>query len=115
MSEFTAAIGLVQIERLDEIVAWKNEVARAHLDPQHPSRLELPEGMVSGLYKYIVFEPVPRSTGKVYDQPCHRLLGHSVDLPNSDWVAENHWCIPLYYRGPDPPPDPDSAQRPAGA
>jgi perosamine synthetase len=115
MSEFTAAIGLVQIERLDEIVAWKNKVARAQLDPQHPSRLELPEGMVSGLYKYIVFEPVPRSTGKVYDQPCHRLLGHSVDLPNSDWVAENHWCIPLYYRGPDPPPDPDSVEGPAGA
>jgi len=115
MSEFTAAIGLVQIERLDEIVAWKNEFAKAHLDPQHPTRLEMPEGMVSGLYKYIVFEPVARSTGKVYDQPCHRLLGHSVDLPNSDWVAENHWCVPLYYRGPDPPPDPDSAQGPAGA
>ena len=28
MSEFTAALGLVQIERLPEIVAWKNEVAR---------------------------------------------------------------------------------------
>ena len=21
-----------------------------------------------------------------------------VDLPNTDWVAENHWCVPLYYR-----------------
>jgi hypothetical protein len=19
-------------------------------------------------------------------------------LPNSEWVAENHWCVPLYYR-----------------
>jgi perosamine synthetase len=28
MNEFTAALGLVQIERLPEIVAWKNEVAR---------------------------------------------------------------------------------------
>jgi hypothetical protein len=46
----------------------------------------------------IVFEPIERSTGKVYDEPCHRLLGHPVDLPNSDWVAENHWCVPLYYR-----------------
>ena len=36
--------------------------------------------------------------GKVYDTPCHRILGHAVDLPNSDWVAENHWCVPLYYR-----------------
>src|SRR5438270_6978614 len=33
MSEFTAALGLVQIERLPEIVAWKNDVARGPLDP----------------------------------------------------------------------------------
>ena len=64
----------------------------------HPGRIELPDGMVSGLYKYIVFQPLERSTGKVYDQPCHRVLGHAVDLPNTDWVAENHWCAPLYYR-----------------
>ena len=54
--------------------------------------------MVSGHYKYVVFEPIERSTGKVYDTPCHRLMHHDVDLPNSDWVAENHWCVPLYYR-----------------
>jgi dTDP-4-amino-4,6-dideoxygalactose transaminase len=66
MNEFTAALGLVQIERLEEIVAWKNQVARALLDPKHPARLELPDGMVSGLYKYIVFERLERSTGRVY-------------------------------------------------
>ena len=103
MSEFTAAIGLVQAERLEAIVAWKNEVAREQLDPVHPGRLELPDGMVSGLYKYIVFDPIERSTGKVYDEPCHRILGHQVDLPNSDWVTTHHWCVPLYYR-----PAPDS-------
>ena len=27
------------------------------------------------------------------------LLGHLVELPNSDWVASNHWCVPLYYAG----------------
>jgi perosamine synthetase len=97
MSEFTAALGLVQTERMPEIVAWKNAVARRHLDPTHRARLELPAGMTSGLYKYVVFEPVERSTGKVYDQPCHRLMGHHADLPNSDWVAEHHWCVPLYY------------------
>jgi dTDP-4-amino-4,6-dideoxygalactose transaminase len=102
MSEFTAAIGVVQIGRLEEIVAWKNAVARAHLNPRYASRIELPEGMVSGLYKYIVFEPVDHSTGKVYDRPCHRLLGHRVELPNSDWVADHHWCVPLYYHGPRP-------------
>ncbi|MGO9750491.1 MAG: DegT/DnrJ/EryC1/StrS family aminotransferase [Solirubrobacteraceae bacterium] len=98
MSEFTAALGLLQIERLPEIVAWKNDIARMCLDPQHPSRLELPDGMTSGLYKYIVFDWLERSTGRVYDEPCHRILGHSVELPNTDWVAQNHSCVPLYYR-----------------
>jgi dTDP-4-amino-4,6-dideoxygalactose transaminase len=98
MSEFTAAIAAVQTERLDEIVAWKNRVASETLDPLHPGRLQLPDGMVSGLYKYIVFDPIERSTGRVYDQPCHRIMGSSEDLPNSDWVATHHWCVPLYYR-----------------
>jgi dTDP-4-amino-4,6-dideoxygalactose transaminase len=98
MSEFSAALGLVQVERLDDIVRWKNRVAREALDTRHPGRLLLPDGMVSGLYKYVVFDPVERSTGKVYEEPCHRLMGTGDRLPNSDWVAANHWCVPLYYR-----------------
>ena len=98
MSEFTAALGLVQSERMEEIVAWKNRYAREHLDPLHPARLELPEGMTSGLYKYVVFEPIERSTGRVYEEPCHRIMGRDAELPNTEWVAENHWCVPLYYR-----------------
>src|SRR5262249_28114121 len=98
MNEFTAAVGVVETGRLDEITAWKNAFARDRLHDRHPSRVQLPEGMVSGLYKYIVFDEVERSTGKVYDEPCHRLLGHRVDLANSDWVVANHWCVPLYYR-----------------
>jgi dTDP-4-amino-4,6-dideoxygalactose transaminase len=101
MSEFTAALGLVQTEALGRIVARKNAIARQELDPVHPSRLELPDGMVSGLYKYIVFDPIERSTGRVYDQPCHRILGSGDDLPETDWVAANHWCVPLYYRPED--------------
>ena len=99
MSEFTAALGIVQTERMPEIVARKNELARAYLDPVHPGRLQLPEGMVSGYYKYVVFDPIEKSTGRVYDEPCHRILGHAVDLPNTDWVAQNHSCVPLYYDG----------------
>ena len=98
MNEFTAAIGLVQVDRLNEIAAWKHAVAREVLDPQHPAHLELPDGMTSGHYKYIVFDPIERSTGKVYDEPCHRIMGSAVDLPITDWVATNHWCVPLYYR-----------------
>jgi perosamine synthetase len=98
MSEFTAALGVVQVERLELIVEWKNEVARRVLDAAHPMRLRLPEGMTSGLYKYIVFDPIERSSGKVYDAPCHRIMRSGDDLPNSDWVADHHWCVPLYYR-----------------
>ena len=39
MSEFTAALALVQTERMEEIVADKNAIAREHLDPVHPGRL----------------------------------------------------------------------------
>jgi perosamine synthetase len=102
MNEFTAALGLLQIQRLPEIVSWKNSVAREHLDPVYPARLELPEGMVSGLYKYIVLDWLERSTGRVYDQPCHRIMGHDVELPNTDWVARSHSCVPLYYRPEHP-------------
>jgi perosamine synthetase len=105
MSEFTAALGLVQAERLEEIVAAKNAIARQELDPQHQGRLRLPDGMVSGLYKYIVFDAVEHSTGKVYAEPCHRIMGVDDDLPNTDWVAGHHWCVPLYYR----PRDEDAA------
>jgi dTDP-4-amino-4,6-dideoxygalactose transaminase len=98
MSEFTAALGLVQADRMEEIVAWKNRYAREHLDALHAARLELPEGMTSGLYKYLVFDPIEKSTGRVYEEPCHRIMGRSDELPNTDWVAENHWCVPLYYR-----------------
>ncbi len=99
MNEFTAAIGVVQTERLDEIVAWKNAYAQNHLDPKFPNRVKFPEGMVSGYYKYIVFDPVEKSTGKVYDQPCHKIMKKKYKLANSEWVASHHWCIPLYYKG----------------
>ena len=98
MSEMVAALGLVQTERLPEIVAWKNEVARKQLDPQYPNRLHLPDGMVSGLYKYIVYDWLEQSTGRVYDEPCHWILGSDRPLPETDWVARNHSCVPLYYR-----------------
>src|SRR3954469_14229847 len=97
MSEFTAAIGIVQTERLAEIVTRKNGVQREHVPPVYSSRLELPEGMTSGLYKYIVFEEIERSTGKVYEDPCHRIMGTGEELPNTDWVSQNHSCVPLYY------------------
>jgi dTDP-4-amino-4,6-dideoxygalactose transaminase len=99
MSEFTAAIGCVQVDRLNEIVGWKNHFAEQSLYSRYPNRVRFPDGMVSGYYKYIVFEEINNSTGKVYDQPCHLILNKHDELPNSDWVAKNHWCVPIYYKG----------------
>ena len=99
MNEFTAAIGCVQTDRLNDIVAWKNEYAQKNLDSKFPNRVNFPEGMVSGYYKYIVFNEIEKSTGKVYDEPCHKIMKKNYELPNTDWVSKNHWCVPLYYRG----------------
>ena len=99
MNEFTAAIGCVQADRMEEIIDWKNKYSKDNLDPKHPNRVKFPQGMISGYYKYIVFDPIENSTGKVYDQPCHKILNKQYDLPNTDWVAKNHWCVPLYYKG----------------
>jgi perosamine synthetase len=99
LNEFTAAIGCVQVDRLDELVAWKNEYAQKRLDRQFSNRPKFPQGMISGYYKYVIFDPIQNSTGKVYDLPCHRIMNKDCELPNTDWIAENHWCVPLYYKG----------------
>ena len=99
MSEFAAAIGCVQVDRLDQIVEWKREYASKYLDPMYSNRVIFPKGLASGYYKYIVFDPVEKSTGKVYDTPCHRIMKRDCILPNTEWVAKNHWCPPLYYKG----------------
>ena len=35
------------------------------------------------------------AAGRVYDEPCHRIMGRHDDLPNTEWVAKNHSCPPL--------------------
>jgi dTDP-4-amino-4,6-dideoxygalactose transaminase len=102
MSEFTAALGLVQIERMEQIISWKNEMAEKYLHPQYSKRLKLPEGMVSGFYKYIVFEPIEKSTGKVYDKLCHTIMKREGSFPKAEWITRNHWCVPLYYNPINP-------------
>ena len=97
MSEFSAAIGVAQINRMEEIVGWKNRYAKKYLDSKYDNKIEFPEGMISGYYKYIVFDELEKSTGKVYDEPCHKIMKKKVNLPNTDWVSKNHWCVPLYY------------------
>lgn len=70
LDEFRAALGVVQTRRLPDIVAWKNAYARAVLDRHYPNRVRLPEGMTSGLDKYIVFDRLPTRPARSMSCPA---------------------------------------------
>ena len=99
LSEFNAALGIVQMERLDRILEFKRELA-AKYDQIFDNRVRFPDGMISGYYKYIVFNTsLKQETGQVFGP---RDLGHVIDetnleLPNSVWITEHHKCAPIYY------------------
>lgn len=99
LSEFSAALGIVQMERLPKILEWKRALAKKY-DQIFENRVNLPEGMESGYYKYIVFDTdLKEETGQVFGS---RDLGHVIanveaDLPNSKWVTEHHKCVPIYF------------------
>lgn len=96
MNDVTAALGVVQLERLPEILEWKRRLARRY-DEIFEQRVELPGGMESGFYKYIVFDTeLSEVTGPVFGEACHRIMGHDVVLPNTDWVTAHHACPPMY-------------------
>jgi hypothetical protein len=99
MSEMTAALGLVQLENLTGILAWKRELAKKY-DEIFDRRVEFPKGMESGYYKYIVFDyGLSEETGKVFSKSDFgpEIEGVAYDLPNSCWVAEHHRCVPIWY------------------
>ena len=98
LSEFSAALGIVQLERLQHILDWKRELA-AKYDQIFEKRVRLPEGMKSGYYKYIVFDTkLTQETGQVFgpgDLGTY-ISGEKADIPNSVWVTEHHKCAPIY-------------------
>jgi len=99
MNEMTAAFGLVQLQRLPTILDWKKRLT-AKYDQIFENRVKFPLGMVSGYYKYIVFDyPLKMETGKVFAQTDFgpEIEGITYDLPNSSWVAEHHKCPPIYF------------------
>lgn len=100
MSEFAAALGIVQLERLSEILAWKQALA-AKYDAIFERRVVLPRGMISGYYKYIVFgyPKLKEVTGQVFgiDDLGYRIEGLDLSLENAEWIAGNHQCPPIFY------------------
>lgn len=101
MNEITAALGVLQLRRLPEILLWKRSLA-AKYDRIFTNRIFFPEGMLSGYYKYIVFDTfLKEQTGKVF---ASSDFGNEIEnhpdregLPNSYWVAEHHSCVPIWF------------------
>lgn len=99
MNEFSAALGIIQMDRLPMILEWKRELAEK-FDKIFDNHIVLPEGMKSGYYKYIVFDTqLKEETGQVFGI---RDLGHKIaevdqDFPNSIWITQHHKCAPIYY------------------
>jgi len=61
-----------------------------------------------GTYRRFISEIAMRSGGQrlvlwkgesQVDRTIHVGPTMIDDLPNTDWVAQNHWCVPLYYKG----------------
>ena len=100
MNEFTAALGVIQLERLPKILEWKQNLADKY-NRIFENRVKLPQGMVSGYYKYIVFgyPELKNKTGQVFGKNDLGPIIENVkaDVPNSIWVAENHQCPPIYF------------------
>lgn len=99
MTEFSAALGIVQIKRLPMILEWKRQLA-AKYDSIFENRVRFPEGMLSGYYKYIVFGYcLKEETGKVFSETdfgCE-IEKQEAEIPNSRLVAALHHCVPIYY------------------
>lgn len=104
MNEVSAALGLIQMERLPMMLEWKRVLAKKY-DRIFDNRVRFPKGMISGYYKYIVFDSrVTEETGKVFS---HTDFGNEIEnnqaahsLENSYWVAAHHRCVPIWYGWP---------------
>ncbi|WP_320040081.1 DegT/DnrJ/EryC1/StrS family aminotransferase [uncultured Desulfobacter sp.] len=97
MNEVTAALGLVQLERLPMILKWKQKLAEKY-DQIFDNRIHFPKGMQSGYYKYIVFNTDPaEKTGAVFDTLCHEIDGLTDCFPNAEWVSRHHACPPIFF------------------
>lgn len=99
INEMTAALGIVQLDQAKKILSWKRELA-AKYDEIFENRVRFPEGMISGFYKYIVFDyDLVEVTGQVFGKNDlgYRVEGKNIVLENSEWVTEHHKCVPIYY------------------
>jgi perosamine synthetase len=120
MSELHAAVGIVQLRRLDEFIKIRREVADQYHEglPRISGITPLvpPEGCESNYYKYIaMLDPgIDRQevkatlrqehgvslSGEVYASPLHHqpvFAGlHDGSLPVAEDVCSRHVCLPIH-------------------
>ena len=117
MSEIQAAIGCVQLKKLDTFILWREHIADLYTRQlrQIPDlTLVLPRDR-SSWYKYIVLLPdqIDRKklkekmrehgvnlSGGVYDIPLHQQPVFSSiegDFPVAEDICSRHICLPIYY------------------
>jgi dTDP-4-amino-4,6-dideoxygalactose transaminase len=122
MDEISAAMGLVQLKRLNEVIERRNMIARIYdqgfkkISGVKP--LNIPQNILSNYYKYVVIldggvdrDEVKRKLrekgvgcgGEVYWPPLHlqpiykRLLGTKEgDYPNAEDVCRRMLCPPIH-------------------
>lgn len=127
MNELEAAVGVVQFQRLADMIRHRSRVAEVYdvfLTGKAPladgqkfdSALKVirPQGQ-SSWYKYVVVLPeeVDRDrlkkemadrgvklAGGVFETPLHRqpVFYEEASLPNAEAFADRHICLPIYYR-----------------
>lgn len=122
MSEVHAAIGLVQLKRLDQFIARRREVAAAYQETAHRlGVLSLPQAQLvdqSNFYKFVAYLPddVDRKalkqamrerfevgmSGEVYELPLHaQPVFESLTrgaYPGADWACAHQICPPVSAR-----------------
>jgi dTDP-4-amino-4,6-dideoxygalactose transaminase len=120
MSELHAAVGLVQLKRLDEFISARQRAAAVYdeilgrLDGIDP--LSIPAGCVTNYYKYVAMlaPGIDRSdvkarlredhdvwlSGEVYSLPLHQQPVFARDgptvLPVAEDVCARHVCLPIH-------------------
>lgn len=118
MSELNAALGLTQLKRLDEFIAWREGIAQLYTKSlEHVTGLTLvmpaarsswykyiallAKGVERGVFKQRMKEQGVSLSGEVYEIPLHRqpVFEKMSDtlFPVSDDVCNRHICLPLYY------------------
>jgi len=117
MTEFSALLGLCELDRRDKRIGQRQKLAHRYQERLKGSswRTLMPAGGgTTGYYKQIVLSPVPRQeaaerfakekialTGGVYFVPIHRQPIYQdqfrdEDYPVANYFAETHICPPCY-------------------